>query len=218
LKPEHKILIVGCGNANFSEDLYDAGYKNIWNIDISKVVIDQMAKRNFCRKRMKYEVMDCCNLKYEDNFFDVIIDKSTIDAILCGDNAFLNTALMLKEGQRTLKEEGGLYIAISYGKPATRSFHFERKFLSWTLKEFIFFPVDYKTEQEKEEKSHYIYICTKNKEWKEVYQKNFEPEIIKLILYEKNQAIGKESDSENDVNIKNLAGSKISEDIAKAKS
>jgi hypothetical protein len=30
--------------------------------------------------------------------------------------------------------------------------HFERKFLSWTLKEFIFFPVDYKTEQEKEEK------------------------------------------------------------------
>ena len=40
LKPEHKILIVGCGNANFSEDLYDAGFKNIWNIDISKVVID----------------------------------------------------------------------------------------------------------------------------------------------------------------------------------
>jgi hypothetical protein len=37
-------------------------------------------------------------------------------------------------------------------------------------------------------------------------------------LYEKNQAVGKESDSENDVNIKNIAGSKISEDIAKAKS
>ena len=159
MKPSHKILIVGCGNANFSEDLYDAGFKNIWNIDISKVVIEQMAKRNFSRKKMKYE----------DNFFDVVIDKSTIDAILCGDNAFLNTALMLKEGQRVLVEDGGLYIAISYGKPQTRSFHFERKFLSWTLKEFIFFPVDYKSEQEKEEKSHYIYICTKNKEWKEVY-------------------------------------------------
>lgn len=146
LNPSNKILIVGCGNANFSEDLYDAGYKNIWNIDISKVVIEQMSKRNFTRKKMKYEVMDCCNLKYEDNFFDVVIDKSTIDAILCGDNAFLNTALMLKEGQRVLKEDGGLYIAISYGKPVTRSFHFERKFLSWTLKEFIFFPVEYKTE------------------------------------------------------------------------
>lgn len=57
-----------------------------------------MAKRNFSRNKMKYEVMDCCNLIYEDNFFDVVIDKSTIDAILCGDNAYLNTALMLKEG------------------------------------------------------------------------------------------------------------------------
>ena len=26
IKPEHKILVLGCGNANFSEDMYDAGY------------------------------------------------------------------------------------------------------------------------------------------------------------------------------------------------
>ena len=97
MTPTDKILVLGCGNANFSEDLYDAGYKFQWNIDISKVVIDQMRFRNRKRKRMVYEVMDCCDLKYPDNFFDIIIDKSTIDAILCGDNAYLNTALMLKE-------------------------------------------------------------------------------------------------------------------------
>ena len=28
IKKEHKILVLGCGNANFSEDMYDAGYKN----------------------------------------------------------------------------------------------------------------------------------------------------------------------------------------------
>ena len=56
-----------------------------------------MRIRNRCRKKMVYQVMDCCDLKYEDNTFDIIIDKSTIDAILCGDNAFLNTAMMLKE-------------------------------------------------------------------------------------------------------------------------
>lgn len=56
-----------------------------------------MKERNKERKEMVYEVMDCCDLSYQDNFFDCIIDKSTIDAILCGDNAFLNTALMLKE-------------------------------------------------------------------------------------------------------------------------
>jgi EEF1A lysine methyltransferase 4 len=54
LKPEFKILIIGCGNANFSEDLYDAGFQNIWNIDISSVVIKQMKIRNVQRKKMKY--------------------------------------------------------------------------------------------------------------------------------------------------------------------
>ena len=39
LTKESKILIIGCGNANFSEDLYDAGFKYQWNIDISSVVI-----------------------------------------------------------------------------------------------------------------------------------------------------------------------------------
>jgi 2-polyprenyl-3-methyl-5-hydroxy-6-metoxy-1,4-benzoquinol methylase len=46
VKPTDKILVLGCGNANFSEDLYDAGYKNQWNIDISSVVIKQMRQRN----------------------------------------------------------------------------------------------------------------------------------------------------------------------------
>ena len=32
---QSKILILGCGNANFSEDLYDDGYHNIWNIDMT---------------------------------------------------------------------------------------------------------------------------------------------------------------------------------------
>ena len=40
VKPSHKILIIGCGNANFSEELYDAGFKNLWNVDISSVVIE----------------------------------------------------------------------------------------------------------------------------------------------------------------------------------
>ena len=34
-----KILVVGCGNAKFSEDLYDDGYTNVVNNDISDVVI-----------------------------------------------------------------------------------------------------------------------------------------------------------------------------------
>jgi ubiquinone/menaquinone biosynthesis C-methylase UbiE len=53
--------------------------------------------------------------------------------LLCGDNAFLNVASMLKEVQRVLKP-GGVYIAISYGKPENREFHFEREHLNFSLK------------------------------------------------------------------------------------
>jgi EEF1A lysine methyltransferase 4 len=95
---DSKILILGCGNARFSEDMYDDGYHNIYNNDISSVVINQMAERNKDREGMKYEVMDVCDMaKYEDGFFDIAIDKSTIDALLCGNNAFLNVARMTKE-------------------------------------------------------------------------------------------------------------------------
>lgn len=43
---DQKVLILGCGNAEFSQDLYDAGYENQVNVDISEVVIKQMAERN----------------------------------------------------------------------------------------------------------------------------------------------------------------------------
>ena len=66
--------------------------------------------------------MDCRDLPYEDKKFDVIIDKSTMDALLCGDQSFLNVAIMTKEVQRVLKT-GGIYLIISYGQPENRVVH-----------------------------------------------------------------------------------------------
>lgn len=56
-----------------------------------------MKERNKERAEMKYEVMDVRDIKYPDHYFDIAIDKSTIDALLCGDNAYLNVANMMKE-------------------------------------------------------------------------------------------------------------------------
>ena len=91
---EARILILGCGNADFSEDLYDAGYQNIINVDISPVVIDQMKERNReSRPIMEWLVMDITDMSYfESNTFDVAIDKSTIDALLCGDDSYIKVA------------------------------------------------------------------------------------------------------------------------------
>jgi ubiquinone/menaquinone biosynthesis C-methylase UbiE len=66
--------------------------------------------------------MDVRDLKYPDECFDLAIDKSTIDALLCGDHSFLNVAVMTKEIQRVLKT-GGIYLIISYGQPENRVMH-----------------------------------------------------------------------------------------------
>lgn len=39
-KASVKILNLGCGNSILPEELYDKGYKSIFNIDISSIVIE----------------------------------------------------------------------------------------------------------------------------------------------------------------------------------
>ena len=95
IKTEDKILVLGCGNAEFSENMYDDGFHTIENCDISSTVIDQMKVRNASRVEMTYSVMDVMKMTYPNNHFDLAVDKSTLDAILCGENAFQNVALFI---------------------------------------------------------------------------------------------------------------------------
>lgn len=41
-----KILNIGCGNSTITEELYDLGYHDITNIDISETCIASMIERN----------------------------------------------------------------------------------------------------------------------------------------------------------------------------
>lgn len=53
INKQSKILVVGCGNSEFSEKMYDAGWNHIYNIDISENVITYMKERNKLRKLMR---------------------------------------------------------------------------------------------------------------------------------------------------------------------
>lgn len=89
------ILMVGCGNSNFSEQLFDHGFTNITNIDVSSVVIEQMSQRMAEKgKHMKWEVMDATNTSYKDEEFDVVLDKGTLDALICGSDLSLSDAML----------------------------------------------------------------------------------------------------------------------------
>lgn len=46
IKAKIKILNLGCGNSIMCEDMYDEGYTQIENMDISEVCIQQMEARN----------------------------------------------------------------------------------------------------------------------------------------------------------------------------
>lgn len=157
------ILNLGCGNSELCEEMYDDGYLNIINIDISQNVIDYMKKRNLSRDKMSFLKMDVRDLKIEDNSIDFAVDKSTIDALLCGNNSFQNVALMLKEVQRVLKV-GGYYMIISYGAPESRVFHLKRKFLDFEV-QILTTPKDYENDDAEEgeeiDKNNYVYICKK---------------------------------------------------------
>jgi ubiquinone/menaquinone biosynthesis C-methylase UbiE len=57
-----------------------------------------MKESNLERRLMKWKVADALSMpEYKDESYDVVIEKSTLDAILCGDKSFLNAAKMLKE-------------------------------------------------------------------------------------------------------------------------
>ena len=185
---------LGCGNSEFSENMYSDGYKNIYNIDISENVIKAMSQRNKDKEGMIYEVMDVRKLNYEDNSFDLAVDKSTIDALLCGDNAFINVAKMIKEVQRVLKV-GGYYMIISYGTPEYRMLHLSRKFEKFKI-EILKIEKDF-VEEDGYDKHHYIYLCQKLEGADEISQKFFESTLDELITQQKMEE-EEEEEIEND--------------------
>jgi ubiquinone/menaquinone biosynthesis C-methylase UbiE len=62
---------------------------------------------------MVYEVMDVTCMTYPDRMFDLVLDKSTIDALICSENPYINSAKMVEQVERVLKDDG-LYLVVSY--------------------------------------------------------------------------------------------------------
>ena len=152
-----RILNVGCGNSEFSEKMYEDGYVHNYNIDIADNVIAFMKERNKNKQVLHFDVMDVKETKFKDETFDCVIDKSTIDALLCGEHSFMNVALMTKEISRVLKT-GGIYFIISYGSPDNRMMHLERDHLAFDIQ---IYTIKKQDDDENGEKVHYGYICKK---------------------------------------------------------
>ena len=128
-----RILVVGCGNAPFSADLYDAGYEDIVNIDYSATVIHAMrAKHATARPKMQWVVMDMTDMSsLDDASFDVVIDKAAMDALMTQEGDVWNpdpsviaaSGAMCQHVSRILRP-GGHFLQISLNQS-----HFRKKYL-----------------------------------------------------------------------------------------
>lgn len=127
---DSRILMVGCGNASLSEDMAKDGYNDIWNVDISAVVIGSMRSKFADVEQLKYLQMDVRQLAFEDGSFDTIIDKGTLDSMMCGDSAAADAPAMLREITRVLAP-GGVFIMITYGEPSVRLPHLMQDEYHW---------------------------------------------------------------------------------------
>ena len=158
-----RILIIGCGNSRLSEELYNDGYKQITNIDFSEVCINQMQERYSDYDGMKYYCMNICNLSFDNAAFDVVIDKGTLDSVLCGDGATEGIHKALKEVSRIMNYNG-VFVCISYGVPEYRLPYFENSDERWSIeiqkirKPMIDEPTNIQNQDDLEEQYHHVYI------------------------------------------------------------
>eukprot|EP01033_Poteriospumella_lacustris_P000051 gene51-32_t len=115
LFPDVKVLVIGCGNSNFSSDLYDQGYQSIVNVDFSELVIQEMKIKNMFRSEMQWDIGDMTDMHmYDAASFDVVVDKGALDALMSTPTPELREKAkkMFEEIQRVLKPNGK-YVCIS---------------------------------------------------------------------------------------------------------
>ncbi|MCQ2820895.1 MAG: class I SAM-dependent methyltransferase [archaeon] len=165
---QDEILNIGCGNSRLSEEMYEDDYHKITNIDFSNKVISQMEDRLKSKcPDMKFKVMDVLEMKeFENGKFNTILDKATLDSVLCGDNSVPNAAKMMKEVFRILAP-GGHYMVISYGDPLHREKYLNTE--KWEIKiDKIAKPSanvapNLNVDENDVKNFHYIYTMTKPK-------------------------------------------------------
>jgi EEF1A lysine methyltransferase 4 len=116
------------------DDMALDGYEHIVNIDFSETCIQRMCKLN-TKRQCEYIVADCRSMpEFQEGQFGCVVDKGTLDAMMCGTDVFVHVADALAEYHRVL-QPGGCLILISYGHPHSR-IHYLDNGLEWTVETF----------------------------------------------------------------------------------
>lgn len=102
--------------------------------------------------RLTWETMDCQHLEFDDNSFDFVFDKGTLDALVCSSESLDIVNNTFSEVERVLSP-GGIFAEVSYAPPDHREKIFKGISKDWIRHSPI--PVPHPTE---EGIFHHIYL------------------------------------------------------------
>ena len=114
------ILIPGIGNDECIRDLFDAGYTNLTMFDYAPEGVE-CAKRMFGDERLQQiedlRVADARDLPYDNDCYDAVLEKGTLDSIYLSGGKDKQTArkhldMAVEELARVVKE-GGIVFSVT---------------------------------------------------------------------------------------------------------
>ncbi|EGT51117.1 hypothetical protein CAEBREN_01789 [Caenorhabditis brenneri] len=149
------IAHIGCGSSQVSMQLWNLGYKNITNVDYSKVLIENGRLEHPYMEWIADDITTLANC--ESSSFDVVLEKATIEAILVteksawepSDSALQNLENIFSSICRVLKPNG-IFISVSFTQPHFRVPALLRE-KNWSVEMFEF----------GESFHYYVYVCRK---------------------------------------------------------
>ncbi|KAJ6402779.1 hypothetical protein OIU84_014809 [Salix udensis] len=142
IPPTSSVLELGCGNSQLCEEMYRDGITEVTCIDLSAVAVEKMQKRLEAKgyKEIKVLEADMLDLPFNEECFDVVIEKGTTDVLFVnsGDpwNPRPETVAQVKamlEGVHRVLKPDGIFISISFGQPHFRRPLFDAPDFTWSV-------------------------------------------------------------------------------------
>jgi SAM-dependent methyltransferase len=133
------VLNLGCGISHVQDAIYDAGFHDITNVDVSATCIGLMSASD--TRGMKWQIANLMEpFPFASGSFDFALDKGTLDALIVDradkwepeDEVYETAAQYFREIARVLRP-GGVFVQISFGQPHFRRRLFERDEFNWKV-------------------------------------------------------------------------------------
>ncbi|KAK3186540.1 hypothetical protein K4F52_004580 [Lecanicillium sp. MT-2017a] len=114
--PSAEILNIGSGTSDLQNHLRVRGFEKVTNVDYEPLATTrgrELEEQAFGDVRMRYAVADATRLPEDlpDSNYDLVIDKSTVDAVSCGGEDKLVSMI---HSVRECLAENAAWISLSY--------------------------------------------------------------------------------------------------------